>query len=101
MFKMHLTPVTDKCMSLSQLGTIHYFCGSSFSLVDVTVAVSVVLSIPCLVTIGICIRLGKFIVYFPRNSRIWLNGKFICIPEQNMRCFFPVSVILKEKAVCE
>lgn len=100
MFRMHLTPVTDKCMSLSQLDTIHYFCGSSFSLVDVTLAGSVVMSVPSLVTIGIYIRLGKSMVCFPWNSRIWLNGKFICIPEQNMTCFFLVSVILKEKTAC-
>lgn len=36
MFKMHLPPVIDKCMSLFQLDTVHYFCGRSFSQVDVT-----------------------------------------------------------------
>lgn len=41
MFTMHLSPVTDKCMSLSQLDTIHYFCGRSFSLVDVTLELAV------------------------------------------------------------
>lgn len=62
---------------------------------------SVVLSVPCLVAIGIYVRLGKSVMYFPWSSRIWLNGRFICVPEQNMRCCVPVSVILKEKAARE
>jgi len=65
MFRIHLSPVSDKSPSLSQLDMIHYCCGRSFFLEHVTGAGSVVLSVPSLVATGVYIRLGQSIVYFP------------------------------------
>lgn len=56
------------------------------------------LSVPSLVATEVYRRLGKSVVYFPWNNRIRLNHGLICIPEEIMRYFIPVTVIIEEKA---
>lgn len=70
MFRIPLSAVAGKRLSLSELDTVCYCCGGSFSLVHATGAGSVELSVPSLVATGVHGRLGKSTVYFPWSSRI-------------------------------
>lgn len=99
-FRIHLSPLIDKCLSLSELDKIHYWCDRSFFLRPLTLwsKQSIALSVHSEVAIGVNVRLGKTIVYFPWSSGIWLNHGYSCIPEQRMVYFVPISIIAKEKA---